>query len=59
MFCEISFLFTQCYRCTEDGSDHYMERGCGFVGSSIDGVRGTVVITWRGDTDWLTVLSME
>ena len=36
-----------------------MERGHRLVNSSIDGVRGTVVITWRGDMDWLTVLSME
>ena len=36
-----------------------MERGHGLVDSSIDGVRGTVIITWRGDIDWLTVLWME
>ena len=36
-----------------------MVRGHRLVDSSIDGVRGAVIITWRGDTDWLTVLLME
>ena len=36
-----------------------MVRVFGLADSSIDGVRGTVIITWRGDMDWLIVLSME